>query len=217
MDEDVPRQLEFGRHQQGGPVDRVEAQDVLADEVIVRRPELAREILTARVGERGVVVQQRVEPHVEDVLAVPRHAHAPGEFVPRQGNVAQPRADERQRLVVARARRDEVLALGVQLEQALLKGGQGEEVVLLLLPRQLDVVNRAAVARVDLGLRLEVGTARAVPALVGPLVHEAVVPHARQHPLHAGFVLAVGGADEEIVAGADLRRQRLEALGVAVG
>jgi hypothetical protein len=73
VDEDVPRHLELGGHQQRRPEDRVELEDVLADDVEVRRPVALGQILPgARVAERRVVVEQRVEPHVEDLAPVPR-------------------------------------------------------------------------------------------------------------------------------------------------
>ncbi len=220
------RQLEPRRHQQRRPVDRVEAQDVLPDHVVARGPERRRQVpcgLRGDVGgrggirERGVVVQKRVEPHVEDVLGIPRHLHTPREPVARERNVAQPRADEGERLVVARARRDEVGALGVEPLERLLEVRELEEVRVLALARELDVVNRARVAGIDLALRLEVRAAWAVPPLVGALVDEAVLAHLREHLLHHRFVLRVGGADEEVVRRLEQWRQRLEALGIAVG
>ena len=72
-------------------------------------------------------------------------------------------------------RRDEVGALGVELLERLLEGGQPEEPVVLLLALEHDLVDRAAVAVLELRLGLEVGAARAVPALVGALVDVAVV------------------------------------------
>ena len=169
-----------------------------------------------RVGERGVVVEQRVEPDVEDVLLVPGHGHAPGELVPREGHVAQAGADEGECLVVTGAGRDEV-QLGVELFEALLEGGQAEKVVLLLLAGELDVVNGTEVALVDFVVGLEVGAAGAVPALVDALVDEAVLAHAAEHVLDDLHVLGVGCADEEVVAGAEHWCERLEALGVGVG
>ncbi len=41
------------------------------------------------VGERGVVVRQRVKPHVEDMLFVPRYGHAPCELVAGERHVAE--------------------------------------------------------------------------------------------------------------------------------
>ncbi len=107
--------------------------------------------------------------------------------------------------------------LGVQALERLLEGRQAEEVVLLRFPAQLDLVDRAAVAVENLVLHLEVGAARAVPALVQALVDVAVVVGALQHLLDLALVLLIGGADEEVVGDAELGHQRLETLGVAVG
>ena len=218
MHEHALGQLQFGGHQQRGPVDGVKAQDVLGDHMAAGGPERVCQVdARTGVGERGVVVEQRVEPHVEDVLLIPRHGHAPGQPVARERNVAQARADERQRLVAPRARRHEGLALGIEAFERVLKRGELEEVVVLLLARELDVVNRTAVALVDLVLGLEVGAARAVPAFIGALVDEAVVTNACEHLAHPLDVRRVGGADEEVVRCLEQRRQRLEALSVAIG
>src|SRR3712207_8320346 len=52
---------------------------------------------------------------------------------------------------------------------------RSEEPVVLLLALQRNLVNRAGVVGPELGVGLEVGAPRAVPALVGPLVDVAVV------------------------------------------
>src|SRR5579871_411497 len=98
----------------------MEAQDVLADQVVVGRPERRREILALETGrrrsegERAVVVQQRVKPDVEDVFGIPGHRDAPAQAVTCERDVAQTRADEGERLVVTAARAYEILALRVQ-------------------------------------------------------------------------------------------------------
>ena len=218
VDEDVLGQREVGGHQHRRPEDGVEAQDVLADDVVGRGPEPVGEVLAlAREAQRRVVVQERVEPDVEHVARVPRHRHAPRELGARERDVLQAALDERERLVVADARRDEVGVLLVELLEALLEGAQREEVVLLAVALELDVVDRAPVALLDLVLDLEVGAARAVPALVQALVDVAVVVDALEDVLDAADVLGVRGADEEVDRGLELGRQRLEALGVAVG
>ena len=79
----------------------------------------------------------------------------------------------------------EVGLLGVEPLERLLEGREPEEPVLLLLARQLDLVDRAAVALEDLVLDLEVGAARAVPALVEALVDVAVVVDALEDLLDA--------------------------------
>ena len=75
----------------------------------------------------------------------------------------------------------------------------------------------AGVALAQLRLGLEVGAAGAVPALIHPLVDVAVVVDALNDLLDLRLVLGVGGADEEVVRGVDLRHQLLEPGRVAVG
>ena len=66
-----------GRHQEGRPVDGVELEDVLGEDV-ERGPELLGQVLAlAPIAERRVVVEQGVEPDVDHLLRVPRDRHAP--------------------------------------------------------------------------------------------------------------------------------------------
>ena len=69
------------------------------------------------------------------------------------------------RLVVADARDHPLGLLGVERLELLLKGGQPEEPVLLVLARERDQVDQARVVGPDLGLRLEVRAAGAVRSI----------------------------------------------------
>ena len=92
VDPHLARHLELGGHQERRPDDRVELEDVLADQVERGGPEAVGQVLAlARVGERRVVVEERVDPDVDHLRRVPRDRHAP----------LQPRPAERQ---VLRAR-----------------------------------------------------------------------------------------------------------------
>ena len=134
VDGHLLRHLDLGRHQQRRPDDGVELEDVLPDQVDRRRPELLGEVLAlAGVGQRRVVVEERVDPDVDHLRLVPRHRHPPLEARAGQRDVAQSALDERERLVVAVLRRDEAGAVGVELLERLLEGRQPEEPVVLLL------------------------------------------------------------------------------------
>ena len=78
-------------------------------------------------------------------------------------------------------------------------------------------MNRTGVPFGDFLGRLEVGAARAVPALIRAFEDVAVRLHAFEDLLHRGYVLLVAGADEEVVACLKLRHQRAKTLGVLVG
>ena len=217
VDEQPLRERLAGGEQHRGPDHGVELEDVLGEDLQARRPQLGRAVALARAeGERRVVVEQRVEPDVEDVRGIPRDLDAPGELGAAERDVVEAARDERARLVGARRGRDEVRAVGVEPLELLLEGGEPEEPVLLLLAVERDAVDRAGVALRDLVLGLEVRAAGAVPALVLALVDVPVVVHALHERLDALLVARVARADEEVVGGVDARHQRLEAGGVAV-
>ena len=122
VDELALRDGEVGGHQHRRPEDGVELEDVLAEDVERRRPEAVGQVLAvAGEGERRVVVEQRVEPDVEDVRRVPRDLDAPGDLRPAERDVLEAAVDERERLVRAAARRDPVGPLGVERLQPVLE------------------------------------------------------------------------------------------------
>ena len=132
--EDALRHLDAGRHQEGRPIDRVEAHDVLADDVQRRRP-IALEFLAVVVGkaDAGDVIGQRVDPHIHDVLVVAGHADAPVEGGARDRQVLQAAAHEARDFVEPLLRQHVIRPL-VELEQFVLISRQAEEVTLLLHP-----------------------------------------------------------------------------------
>ena len=81
---------------------------------------------------------------------------------------------------------------------------------------ELDLVDRAAVTLLELGLGLEVGAAGAVVALVAPRVDVAVVVNPLNDLGDLRHVLGVGGADEEVVGDVQPGRELLEPDGVLV-
>ena len=90
MHEHVLGHGQVRRHQHGRPEDRVELEDVLADHVIRRRPEAIGQVLPRpRIPERGVVIEERVEPHVEHVPRIPGNRHAPLQALARQRDVLE--------------------------------------------------------------------------------------------------------------------------------
>ena len=92
----------------------------------------------AGVAERRVVVQQRVEPHVEDVARDPTGPARPSvSFAAAERDVLQPALDERAAPRCGACRgMHEVGLLGVELLERLLERRQLEEPVLLLLARR---------------------------------------------------------------------------------
>ena len=209
-----------GRHQEGRPIDRVEAHDVLADDVQLGRP-VALELLAVGVGkaDAGDVIGERVDPHIHDVLVGARHADAPVEGGARDRQVLQAAAHEARHLVEALLRQHVVRPLE-ELEQLVRIGRQPEEIALLLHPfdRRAGLGGDAHLLLVEMRLALGVIglVAHRIPAGIFVEIDVAVL----LHPLPDGFRRAVvalfGGVDEVVVRALQPLHHLLEQRHVAV-
>ena len=85
-------------HEEGGPVDAMEAADLFADEVHVGGPEFGKSLLVGgivgAVSEGRDVVGQGIEPDVDDLLLVAGNRDAPGKAGTADGQIFEPTADE---------------------------------------------------------------------------------------------------------------------------
>ena len=155
VDEELVRQLVAGREQHRGPDHRVEAQDVLAEQLPARRPQARGQVLAgAGVRERGGVVDERVDPDVDRLVGIPRQRHAPVDGLARDRDVLQAALDVRAHLVEARLRQHERRIGGVAREQRIGVGREAEERVALLRElRHGAVLGAAAVDQVVLACR----------------------------------------------------------------
>ena len=98
--ENLPRQRQLRRHQHRRPDHRVEPRDVLADHVEIRGPPPARTAPrpSPRPDRRGVV-DQRIEPDVDDAGRIPRERDAPRLTGAADRDVDQPALEQPQDLV----------------------------------------------------------------------------------------------------------------------
>ncbi len=193
VDEQVARQFEVQGHEHDGPVDAVGGdEDVLADDLHVGRP-AARAL---GIGE-GIVVGQRVEPDVGDVVFVEGQRDAPGQPLARarDAQVGQRLLERLEQLVAAEAGHDPVGMVLEVLEQARAVGLEPEIVVGLLHRHDLAVDLRPlAVDLVLLGDELLL--AHGVEAFVLLKEDLALVAELLQPVAHNLLVAGRGGAHE---------------------
>ena len=195
---DALRGFDAGGPEHGGPVDAVEARDVLADDVQVRGPELPERI-AVRIVDRGDVVRQRVEPHVHGVLLIPRKGDAPADAGAGGRDVLEPPLEEARDLVPPRPRAHGIGILAQPREQHVPVVGEPEEPVLLLRPLDLvRGVERAAPVR-QLLLLLERLASGAVVALVRRAAEVAVRGDALHEHLDAAVMARLRRSDEVVV------------------
>jgi hypothetical protein len=186
-------------HEHRGPDDGVEADDLLADKVDVGGPELIIiVVLVVHEAERRAVVEERVDPDVNDVAGVKVHGDTPGEARAGNAEVFKAGLDEVvDHLVHAGGGLEEI---GV-LKQVLHAVGvltELEEVGLFL--GVLHVASAVGALAVDkLALRPETLAGLAVLALVGALVDVAVVVHLLEDLLNGRNMIVVRRADEAVV------------------
>ena len=189
-------------HEEDGPVDGVEPDDVLADEVQVGGPELLKllgGLLPAVVADAGDVVGQGVQPDVHHVLGVELHRDAPLEAGAGHAQVLQ--AGEQEvvhHLVLPGHGLDELRVVVDIVDEPLGVLAHLEEVGLLLGGAHFPAaVGALAVYKLALGPEALAGGA--VQALVGALVDVPFVVQVFEDLLDFLLVVIVGGADEVVV------------------
>ena len=196
---DMAGQRHVHAHEHGGPDDGVEADDLLAHEVVVGGPVVVVVVvLVVEQAQGGGVVEQGVHPHIDHVAGVKVHGHPPGEGGPGDAQVLQAGLDEVVHHLVNPGAGLEEVGVLQQVLDAVGVLGQAEEVSLLL--RVLDLpaaVGTLAVHQLALGPEGLAGLA--VLAHVLALIDVPLVVHGLEDLLDGGHVVVVGGADEAVV------------------
>ena len=107
-------------HQKRRPVDCVEAQNFLADQVQIGRPHLLKLKFVVAITHAAHVAGQRVVPDIDHVLVIVGPGDTPFYRCAADGKIAQPALHEGDHLVAARLRLNEGQARPVvQLEQTI--------------------------------------------------------------------------------------------------
>ena len=191
-----PQRVEHDR-----PVNGVEAHDLLAHQMHVRRPVLLKEmVVAAAVAEGGDVVGERVHPHIDHVAGVKVHRNAPLERGAADAQVLQARAQEVVEHLVGAGRRLDEVRVGLDIvDEPVLILAHAEEVALLARRLGGAAAVRAEVALLELRGRPEGLAFGAVLALVGTLVDVALLVELLEDLLHGLDVALVRGADEVVV------------------
>ena len=160
-------------HQEDGPVNGVEADDVLADEVEVRRPELlvlVRGIAVRVIADSRDIVRQGVQPDIDGLVGVEGDRNAPLDGGSGNAEVLQAGQEEIVHHLILPAHGLDEIGVGIDVVNE--PGGvlaHAEEVSLLLLGVNLTAADRALAIH-ELGLRVEGLALVAVEAVVVALV-----------------------------------------------
>jgi hypothetical protein len=192
--------------QHGGPEDAVRLQDVLGHHVFDAAPALLKGRIIG-IAEAREVVDERIEPHVADVVLVEGKLDAPFEtrFRTRDAEVLETAlvAQHGQNLVAVALGTDQVRLLLECLHEPVEVAAHLEEVVRFDAPLgRAFVIPAQAVHHVPLGE--EALAADAVEAFVLAKLDLSGVVHGLEDRVDRANVIRIGGADETVEAHTEL-------------
>ena len=205
MPENLFRKGKTERHEEDRPIDRVEAENILSDNVKICGP-VFFEVLALPVNvvaQRGYIVRERVDPNVDDMFRVERNGNAPFERGSRNAQILKTGFEEVvYHLFLSQLGTDEIGVFLDIFHQPVRIFGHSEKVSLFF----CSFYGASAVGTLsvnDLRFREE-GFARfAVPALVFGLIYVSLIVKFFEYILNGFFMIFVGRSDEIVVTRAD--------------
>jgi len=204
MRPDLFWQRKASGHQECGPVHGVEADNFLADEMQIGRPESCFLILWA--ANSAEIRGERVEPDIKDVWLFAGNGNAPANRCARDTEIAEAAFDETENFVAAGFRLNEIGMLGVPIEKRFLERGELEVEIGFGDGFRGTATIGARLAGLHIDISVVVDAV--LPGVVAG-VHEAVVTELFEKPLHGVRVFQIGGADKFVALDAQfVQRER---------
>ena len=202
MSEYLLRQRLAQCHQENRPVDRMEPDDILADQVQVCGPQLLilfGAVAVCIVADTGDVVGQRIQPYIDDMLGIEGHRNPPGEGSTGYAQILQSGEQEVvHHLVLTGNGLNELGMLINVLDQFVCIFAHAEEISLLL-GRLYDTAAVRALAVHQLGLRPEGFTGSTVHSLVSSLIDVPLIIETLEDLLYLLLMILIRGTDELII------------------
>ena len=202
MAEHLFGKLQIGAHQEGRPVDRVEPDNVLADQVQVRRPVFRKVTALIWKTKPGQIVGQRIDPDIHHVVIAAWNLDPPIKAGSRNRQIAQARFDECDHLVPAALRAQKPRGFE-QCKQLVLIGREPEEPAFLNRPFDRGALRReffAPLTRRDQLALVVIGfVTNRIPAFVAIGIEIALGLHQPPQFLTGQVMARLGGALKHVV------------------
>ena len=211
------RKRQIQRHQEDGPVDRMEADNVFPDQVNVRGPVAVHQIfLVVQIAQSRDVVRQRVHPDVDDVIRIEADRYTPVEGASRDAQILKTWSQEVvEHFILARFRLDKIRMSFDIVDEPVRVLAHSEEV--RFLGSRLHLAAAVGTFAVDeLRVCPEGFAGRTVVAFVLALVNIPLIVQLLEDTLDRLDVLRIGGADKLIVVDVHQLPQRLDLLDLSV-
>ena len=208
MSEDLFRQGLPQCHQENRPVNRVETDDILSDQMKIRRPVLliqVRGVAVSIVTDPCDIVAQCIEPHIYDMIRIKIHRNAPFEAGAGNAQILKARKKEVvHHLVLAGLRLNELRMRIDMIDQALCILLHAEEIRILILLMHGSAADRALVAVHNLRSSVKCLALRAVHALIRAQINISLIIKLFENLLNLSLMILIRRADEAVIGGIHL-------------
>ena len=190
-------------HQEDGPVNGMEADDVLADQVEICGPVLFVQVSAVAVGviaDAGDVVAERVQPYIDDMAGIEIHRDAPLEGSPGYAQVLQAGQKEVVHHLVLSGNGLDELRMGIDMvDQTVRVFLHFEEVGLFSGRVDFAAADGALVLIDDLGSGIEGFTLCTVQAFIMSFINIALLIEAAEDLLDLNLMVRVCRTDKSVI------------------
>ena len=190
------------RHQENGPVNRMEADNILSDQMEIRGPvffKLGIAFSVTVVADSRNIVGQSVQPNIGHMLGIKFHRDPPGKGSPGNTQILQSGKQEIVHHLIFPGYRLDKLRMLVNIIDQLLRILAHTEKVCFLLGGLYRPSAVRALSVHHLGRRPEGFTGRAVKALVVSFVNISLIIKLFENFLDLLFMVGIGGPDKLVV------------------
>ena len=202
MPEHLLRQRLVQRHQEYGPINGMEADDIFPDQMQIRGPELLI-LLTAVplciIADACDIIGQGVQPHIHHMTRIEIHGNPP--LKGGSGNTQILQSGQKEvvhHLVLAGHGLNEFRMLVDMLDQLIRIFAHAEEIRLLLGRLYLPAAVRALAVH-KLGFRPEGLAGSAVHSLVCPFINIPLIIQTLENLLDLTLMILIRGSDELVI------------------
>ena len=196
------RQRKPQSHQHDRPVDRMEAENILSDQMKIRRPELPEQFaaLSVRIISKSRdIVAERVNPDIHDMLIVKIHRNSPFEGSPGYTQILQARYQKViHHLILPGFRLNELRMAVDMINQSLRIFAKSQEIRFLSGGLTLSAAVRAFAVH-QLGRRKEGFARRTIHSFIISLVDIPLIVKLLKYLLNLSLMVFVGCPDELII------------------
>ncbi len=202
MPEYLLRKRKIQRHQEDRPIDRMETDDILSDQMKIRGPilpELLRACPVTVVSNSGNIVTQRVQPYINHMPRIEIHRNSPSEGGSGHTQILKPRKQEIiHHLIFPRYRLNKFRMCVDMLDKTIRVFAHLEEICLFL--RRLYFTPAVRTFTVyKLRLRKERLAGGTIHSLIIPFVNISLLIHLLEYLLNLLLMILIRCTDEFIV------------------